>query len=257
MKNDSDLVFCILVVSISQASRSVLLLSSQGATLLSLLQLAKVMLRLTKGWLLLTDWRCLGLFLELHDEHTLLPLWTNEVYLSGCVFQRQSAWSEEVNVRKHFISWNRLTCSAVFPQAVSVLLCSSAYVCVCVSVPALVIRSSRVREGRIGYSVLQAFTNSNTKICKFITEALKSKTSNVCYKYICLRQNVLSTSGSFVPLPFNSVTFTSSSSSYCHYVSSLSVSFISLCLAAVCLSLSVVPSSLYPSSLFFLSGRMV
>lgn len=55
MNNDSDLVFCIVVVSISQVSRSVLLLPSQGATLLSLLQLAKVMFRLTKGWLLLTD----------------------------------------------------------------------------------------------------------------------------------------------------------------------------------------------------------
>ena len=82
-------------------SKMLLLPSSQGTAFLLLLQPAKVIFRLTNGWHLLTDWRCFVLFLECQHQQTSLPLWTNEFYLSGYVFQRRRSWSEEVNVGKY------------------------------------------------------------------------------------------------------------------------------------------------------------
>lgn len=211
------------------------------------------MFRQTNIWLLLTDWRCFGLFLEHHHVHerTLLPLWTNEFYLSGCVFQRQSAWSEEVNVRKHFISWNRLTCSAAFPQAISVLLCMP--VCVYVLVLALLINSSGVREWREGLVCCnrlkhKKYTGLLQKLWILQAISMWPKTCNLCYIY--MKQIVFSTSGSFVPSSFSLCRF--------HIFLSLLLSlcllsfgpFLSLCVFMLSIFLSLAPlfASLSPLS---------
>ncbi len=111
-------------MSISQAgSRVLLLLFSQGATLLLLLQLSKVMCRLRKGWLLLTDWRCSGLFLEHHHQHTPLPLWTNEFYLSGCV-------SRGAVPGQRRLTWGNILCPEIDLHALQPSLRPTLFSCV-------------------------------------------------------------------------------------------------------------------------------
>lgn len=76
-----------MIVSISQVGSHALLLFTPGTTLLLLLQLSKVMSWLMEDQPPLTDWRCLGLFLERHHERAPLPLRTSDFYVFGHIFQ--------------------------------------------------------------------------------------------------------------------------------------------------------------------------